>query len=187
MSGAAAMAAAVDWSEAPEGATHYCNGWLWPWLRLRDGVLQFHHFTAGWTILLLLEGESLADIISRTVERPTTPAAWNGEGLPPVGTACEYHMGNKWRRVVIAAHVKQPAGKAAVFEFIDGNDWSSSPSPTRFRPIRTPEQIAAEEREDAIRKITHLLGEKTGTADSNRSRAEVLHDAGYRLVEGGAQ
>ncbi|MOA57078.1 hypothetical protein D3C78_1811840 [compost metagenome] len=48
-----------------------------------------------------------------------------------------------------------------------------------FRPIRTPEQIAAEEREKALEamfKIYHDAGEfRTGLA--------ALYEAGYRKVE----
>jgi len=53
-----------------------------------------------------------------------------------------------------------------------------------FRPLRTPEQIAAEEREREIEALaTDIMGEQH---ISGRVMAERLHTLGYRKVEGGA-
>jgi hypothetical protein len=51
-----------------------------------------------------------------------------------------------------------------------------------FRPIRTPEQIAAEEREKAIDAMNKLVGdiEKIPTW---RDALAALYDAGYRKTE----
>lgn len=66
---------------------------------------------------------------------------WNGEGLPPVGVVCEYlgaHQYNEWSKVKIFAAWRK-------FVFVDFTDgWRQEDNPKRFRPIRTPEQIAAE-------------------------------------------
>lgn len=72
------------------------------------------------------------------------PEAWNGEGLPPIGKAtCEYrgaHQYDVWTVVDIFAHW----GKDVFVDF--GDMWRAERDLDRFRPIRTPEQIAQEER-----------------------------------------
>lgn len=85
---------------------------------------------------------------------------WNGEGLPPIGTVCEVApkcQGCIWQKVEIAYM---------------GNEYFVVVCPERgceesrrhvhgyqFRPIRTPEQIAAEERDAAIEQMI-LVDEK---------------------------
>ena len=70
---------------------------------------------------------------------------WDGIGLPPVGSAsCEYLGANKydeWTVVNIFAH----RGHTVFVDF--GNGWRAEEDSSRFRPIRTAEQVAAEERE----------------------------------------
>ena len=71
--------------------------------------------------------------------------AWDGEGMPPVGSAsCEYlgaHKYDEWTVVNIFAHY----GHTVFVDFGDG--WRAEDDSSRFRPIRTAEQVAAEERE----------------------------------------
>ena len=50
-----------------------------------------------------------------------------------------------------------------------------------FRPIRTPEQIAADEREAAIKEMLEDAG-RPDTAKT-RDQAQLLYDAGWRKVE----
>lgn len=79
---------------------------------------------------------------------PISPE-WTGEGLPPVGTVCEIraHKLNDWS----PATIKFAARNVIVW------DWEAEPAlnglctayahAIEIRPIRTPEQIAADERE----------------------------------------
>lgn len=77
---------------------------------------------------------------------------WNGpeDGLPPVGTVCELRTRNGgWGEAEIKYH-----GRAVcVWLWVrrDGNteqvEHAESPDRLEFRPIRTAEQLAAEERE----------------------------------------
>lgn len=100
---------------------------------------------------------------------------WNGEGLPPVGTVCEYYANDDdWRRCLIVGHHIGVAiawvSHAHIFSTSGGI----------LRPIRTPEQIAAEEREKAIDDLYRLLN----TASSGKYHiAAHLYDAGYRKTE----
>ena len=100
---------------------------------------------------------------------------WNGEGLPPVGTVCESVCGGIVRKVEVLA-----VGKKNVFLIEGGEEKMFSIEGTRtFRPIRTPEQIAAEERELAINAMIDTLGHPTAIL-MRESILGALYDAGYR-------
>lgn len=121
--------------------------------------------------------------------------AWGGQGLPPVGTVCEFAGGtsspedpfdNDLRegdRVTIIAHFKDGGLDLAAFTF---NPQVRNPDRGAacveqgaygcFRPLRTPEQIAAEEREKAIEEM--CFAEETLTV----KQAKALYDAGLRLT-----
>lgn len=110
----------------------------------------------------------------------TTAPEWNGEGLPPVGLQVEWRSSVEcdWARVTVRGYAN---GEAWIEpekgqSFIVGN-------PAGFRPIRTPKQIAADEREKAARQMSEL----TQGAHNWMEAFGMLHDAGYRKVEGGAQ
>lgn len=94
------------------------------------------------------------DQLSEAVKVPV-PSCWNGpdDGLPPVGTVCE-HEGRaddrEWIEVKVIAHTEKRGREVAVFEYEDIVSYSTA---IYFRPIRTPEQIAAEEREQGIKEL----------------------------------
>lgn len=126
------------------------------------------------------------------VERPSSPA-WNGEGLPPVGTVCEaaipHTSGPDNERSfiwiegrVIAYH--EISGKT--YAWFAEDDGFYPPNVLDFRPIRTPEQIAAEEREKAIDEMVGLMCQD-GAFDHEDPEAAAamgkLYDAGYRKTE----
>jgi hypothetical protein len=126
---------AIDWSKAPEGATHAAAcGDDYLWYSLDHAVL-----------------------IARPVE-------WDGQDRPPIGTVCEVYSDSPhadWKDhvgkvVFIVAH----DAMRAVYRFETdsglgyhalggGADGKSYP----FRPIRAPEQAAAENREQAAREL----------------------------------
>lgn len=101
------------------------------------------------------------------------PAVWDGEGRPPVGTVCEAQIPSKqyaWERCEIVWHHPDNDGSAAVVHG-DGRllSWSGT-----FRAIRTPEQIAAEERIAAAYAMC-AIAPTLSNVD-----AMALHSAGYR-------
>lgn len=109
------------------------------------------------------------------------PPPWTGAGRPPVGTACEaeiYDGKGKlvWAEAMIIHHHPHHSKSAAIAH--GGGQllaWTS-----KFRPILTPEQIEAEERENAVQIA---LGDTRtlGISDtSKRILIERLYDAGYR-------
>lgn len=104
---------------------------------------------------------------------------WNGEGLPPVGTVCELRFpevqGSSWRQVTILL-----LGDQKIFYRDEaGDEWANLPDDVELRPIRTPEQIAAEECDKAVKAMLAEF-EHTGSLTSHYEVCEVLHKAGYR-------
>lgn len=102
---------------------------------------------------------------------------WYGEGLPPNGTVCEYYwtVGEEWRKCEVVAHYH---GSVVAVDVLDK---TAARLPTGlFRPIKTPEQIAAEERLHAIDKMMHL---SVVPGRKYRDVMAYLYDAGYRKTE----
>ena len=102
--------------------------------------------------------------------------AWNGEGLPPVGIECEWHPNvHGWVKVKILGRDGSDTWYRA-----SGEEHSQTcRNMAFFRPIRTAEQVAAEEREKAVFEIAHIL------IDNRHDSAEYhqagrIYDAGYR-------
>lgn len=192
------MSNKIDWSKAPEGATHYtpkgtgvyaafwrkhCGEWKDAWvIEGQDG--QLVHYKGP----LSPSFESLA------VERPTTPS-WSGEGLPPVGVRCEAAIPHTsgpdnersfiWIEGSVIAYYEI---KGKTYAWFSEDDGFYPPGVFEFRPIRTPEQIAADEREAAISALVEEMKAKryaledTDVSPSEIARhyAQALYDAGYR-------
>jgi len=137
----------IDWSKQPEGfplwleglGTHRCHS---GWYR-RSGEV-FEHENEG-QFRSVREGQFF------TIHERPAHSVWSGEGLPPVGTVCE-HEGRiddrEWTEVKVIAHTEKRGYEVAVFEYEDIVTYSTA---RYFRPIRTPEQIAAEERDSKAR------------------------------------
>lgn len=105
------------------------------------------------------------------------PAPWTGEGLPPVGTVCEfktYGRNAEWSEVEIIAHFRNNAPVAAFIQTGGGHKTVNQAIAECFRPIRSPEQIAADEREAGITQMRELVG------SLNTHPFSELWDAGYR-------
>ncbi|HHW2622886.1 TPA: hypothetical protein ACUT60_002773 [Pseudomonas aeruginosa] len=175
----------IDWSKAPEGATHYApkleenDFWCSVFWRMENGVGveawsidnrtgELHHLNRPTWI------ETTA---KRLVPRPAACAhastTWDGQGLPPVGTNCEYRSNDGWLQCEVVAH----RNNAAVV--LNHHYEADFVPPQDLRPIRTPEQIAAEERAKAIEEM--CFAEETLTV----KQAKALYDAGYRRQEEG--
>ncbi|MDH0301269.1 MULTISPECIES: hypothetical protein [unclassified Pseudomonas] len=103
---------------------------------------------------------------------------WNGKGLPPVGTVCEYKRGSGWEKVEVFAVKPNVNGSTSALFTYECGTWSACAEHSFFRPIRTPEQIAAERRELEINEMCEVLGVIQGTAGCGI--AMRLYDAGYR-------
>jgi hypothetical protein len=109
------------------------------------------------------------------------PAPWRGEGLPTAGTICErYTDDGVWVKTKVIAHSE--LGCVAAYQDIESPyhlGWCKRDSD--FRPILTPEQIEARNREAAITHIATIMG-KDPERPGIREKAAIIYDAGYRKV-----
>ncbi len=101
--------------------------------------------------------------------------AWDGEGLPPAGVPVEYRRrlapNNKW----YLTQINFLSGQHVIYCDSDGDEVRDNPDDIEFRPIRTLEQIAAEERKRSI-----LQMQNDASHHANKDLFEKLYDAGYR-------
>jgi hypothetical protein len=170
----------IDWSKAPEATT---------------GAMQadFKHSEGGFGHVEFLPSHRCRN---EYAEGPGAwiyhekPKPWDGKGLPPVGTVCEAKMPPRglqipgsewvWRHVEVVRlsdGVRASAQECLVFDLEN-----TAPSwVDELRPIRTAEQIAAEEREKEVNRMvaTASMLDK-GWA---RKVCADLYDAGYRKQE----
>ncbi|MFE1817037.1 hypothetical protein [Metapseudomonas otitidis] len=166
----------IDWIKAPSHATHWCPGNA----RIEAGWI----YQAGGEFYSCYSDRGLEHIPdfpawrkARLVPRPT---AWTGDGLPPVGVVCEFCTApDKWHRVEVVAHLDNENGSvSAVFKYLDRKGWRACAFHGEFRPIRTPEQIAEEERKAAIEEM--VAASPVLEKGWCRVVCEALYDAGYR-------
>lgn len=177
-------AAELKW---PDGATHYVP----PQEKNENGVFYLvvnDDAVYAWALLKSgidnggrVYGESKRHQLPAAILRPTERAIeWDGVGLPPVGIECEFNnyephpidVEMKWSRVRIVAHDTQGLNMFAVFASVSGYHGNSNPK--CFRPIRTKEQIAAEERMAAAYAMC-AIAPSLSNVD-----AVALYDAFYR-------
>jgi hypothetical protein len=125
--------------------------------------------TGRWYTYLDLEQVSEAEV--------DKPKDWNGEGLPPVGTVCEFRRtmpGATWNPATILC----VGEKRIFFRDKDGDELSRDHGEVEFRTTRTPEQIAAEERENELNRMVATVSMlDKGWAGKV---CAGLYDAGYR-------
>jgi hypothetical protein len=170
----------IDWSKAPEGATHAtmaadeCQG---NYYRISDKGADLWCQMAGWIGSM----NELNWLIQNAVKRPQ---AWTGAGLPPVGTILECRFSvdpDTWHQGTVTHKGMQPEG----FEFcmVDTGEYQACYSCAGgwLRPIRTPEQIAAEERAQAIEKMWSIYWQPHAT--SAKQALGLLWDAGLRFAD----
>ena len=108
-------------------------------------------------------------------ERPAPQ--WSAEGLPPVGIYCEAHRG-EWGYATCVAHHD---GGAVMAMHEDDLSYSYIWCSARgVRPIRTPEQIAGEEREAFARNLVIEMGKDPEAFPNSVNQALKIYDLGYR-------
>lgn len=155
-------------NQFPKGATHVADDERF--YMQQDGLWYFWSHLGTWRRHWSGKPVGAVTIFGTPVEESPT---WVGVDLPPVGTVCEhqpYDDREDWHMVEIIAH-KNASLPVAVF-WDDVGHRASYSSYEAFRPLRTPEQIAAEEREKAIECIQKDL-------HCSRAMAEDIFDAGY--------
>lgn len=175
----------IDWSKAPEGATHAGNSpyekGVVTWFKgISDPTSRNHFMNEGSMNAWAISSENLSawDLI----ERPNKQEAWDGEGLPPVNCFCETldEDADCWVKVEIYAHTEFMGETHACAK--NGTDMFYGLA-HEFRPIKTAEQLAEEEKIATIAEMRAVV-----IAASDRKRATIaeciatvaLYEAGYR-------
>lgn len=113
--------------------------------------------------------------------RVTGTVQWDGQGLPPVGAdvECKFAVEDKriWHRGTVVYRGVQPEGDDFIVVKTDKASACYREGGGMVRPYRTPEQIAAEERNLAISEMMGFLGEDGEALAETFAR---MYDAGYR-------
>lgn len=185
----------IDWSKAPEGATHYAHGsgdWHAAWYivaaptvasMLDDGVDDEWEWRP-------IDQEDRAELIPRLVARPAPQRS--GTGLHPVGACVEmvndkdYMVSDYGKQfigepcVVMAAFINSQGIDMVAVEKDDGACWCFRAD--MCRPIRTEAQIAEEDRDKACEAMLEIAKSRRPDPDVYEAIA-TLYDAGYRKQE----
>lgn len=163
----------VDWSLAPEGATHYgevsSNRICWYSVKSDcryDYAYQNEGYHAEkWTPSGGAPGHP------PLIPRPK-PKPWSGpeDGLPPTGTVCEHKRVHEWQQIeVFAVKPNYNGSNTALFTYGNGC-WGGCAEPSFFRAIPSQAQL----RETAIRELMDIAGVDC------RVTAARLVDAGFK-------
>lgn len=158
----------IDWTKAPPST----NAWLEGIWHKQQGSQCFYWDAESeiWR-LTRLTPYGLSIILRRPDGKNHEPTPWTGDGLPPVGTVCEvadrFISGGESVRVV--AHDEG----GVVGRYLSGDNIGSYDHfiAGELVPIRTPEQIAEEERKAAGLELGELYV-KGGLI--------AIYDAGWR-------
>lgn len=117
---------------------------------------------------------------SLTVEQWQEP--WTGEGLPPVDLSVEWYSDSNtgWQEIVVLAYHGddawiQPKGKESTIVYNIAN----------FRPIRTPEQIAAEKEAQRKQETVVAALRAIGGSQSKITSASDVSDVISALYDAG--
>jgi hypothetical protein len=180
----------IDWSKAPEGYPIWLedirphregsdrSGWA------REGKGEYDYPGGGyWSF-------SMRDVQYIAHKRPE----WTGEGLPPAGTELEAGFACEdfaiWHKGVCVAVGEDPEGREEFCVVKFGNKIAMyRDEGRRMRPIRTPEQIAADKRLHEIRNALTAINSKVHFPNDLvrgnilAAAVEAMIDAGYRKQE----
>lgn len=114
-------------------------------------------------------------------------AEWDGEGLPPVGAKCEARAVtgiSEFKWIEVKVEFISEKGVFLTSNELTGGCIGLPVKYVEFRPIRTPEQIAANVRNKAVGEMVSVWKRTMGRfAEEERGLAEMLYDAGYRKQE----
>lgn len=174
----------VDWSLAPEGATHFLpaqsDAHTDIWLKMKEGIVLsvgysgIHEWTHNYT-----KACQPCTNIKRAIERPKQPQVWSGpeDGLPPVGTICEARIllpgesNYLWRLCEVVYQNDEMSKSELLVVDIERTTarWADE-----FRAIKTEEDIARNERETAIRELMDIA-----QVDCRVTAARLV-DAGFK-------
>lgn len=187
----------IDWSNAPEDATHAGIAKMFQipvfYKDIREDKYSYWYDEgSAW-----LEDTIGRPACTHLIERPKKQEAWGGEGLPPVGLdvlakvdfkkAPPYTIINL-TEIGIDVQNSMPSFHTAKVLYASekyvillslGGECMAPRSCVEFKKIKTPEQLAEEEKKEAINQICIDAGCPEITPGQLRV-AEILYDKGYR-------
>jgi hypothetical protein len=170
----------IDWSKAPEGTTHF-DPVDQNHLKQEGKVALMWNINDGWVERGWQYPDELS-IMPRLIGRP----AWNGEGPPPVGVMCDVttNDGYNWRPMNILFRDEFVILAGEIEGKVDRKLLRLCDADVSYRPIRTPDQVAADEREHKIRNaLTSIAKSLADLHESEELTAvaivEAMIDAGY--------
>lgn len=178
------------WAGAPEGATHYSRGEPGKecsafWREQGGRLVEFWGIYKEGEITHATNPAGYAKTPAECIPRPTTQlAAWNGEGLPPVGVKCEVFWPQDTHPAWYDIEVMY-VGKRNAIVLIDGEEENYLIGDfynkrAMFRPARTPEQVASCEREAYIKRMRECVNDFERDRDDDFGR---LYDHGLRFKD----
>lgn len=167
----------IDWSKAPEGATHGRKTYDGHnWYKIVDGDFCYLTRQGYWQ-------PAITSMAECTIRPGVTE--WTGDGLPPVGLLCEAYYHNDTRPGWKPFTLKYLSDDHVIFkglgETVVSREQFDRCVADQFRPLRTAEQIAAEEREAELNRMVATVS----MLDKGWARKVCarLYDAGYRKFE----
>ena len=133
----------IDWSKAPEGATHYAptdddesTSWM-----MKVGDRAWCFWDDNGCFWESVDYSDVADDVPEYILRPTK-SEW-ADGLPPVGGECEVNLYGYWFAATILAYGRRKFLYEILPNQIDhegdpiGGELDGDISRAKFRPIRT--------------------------------------------------
>lgn len=170
-----------DWRKAPEGATHWAltggiNGHHVWYMVLSDSEYAYLYSDdrESGEVWKYKKGKPM---LANLVERPPVEekqAVWSGEGCPKAGELVDAPInGARYMCEVLAVEGDDIAlripGAVRVVDI------------SAIKPVRTPEQIAADVRNKVVGEMVSVWKGTMGRfAEEERGLAEMLYYAGYR-------
>lgn len=153
-------------SKIPEGATHtYAESTGTTYRKNVEGS-WFGYADGDWVCVV--------NPASSRYEPIQADTEWTGEGLPSVGVICELWVRDDlWASCQVIAMDEQDGQPVSVVRYGGGYYAGTNKC---LRPIRTAEQIAAEEREKAVNEMVSSLGRFNSIYEA----CGMLYDENYR-------
>jgi hypothetical protein len=163
----------ANWDSAPAGTTHFNP--------LGRSVYWFSQTASGWRMYkggAWVHCSYSEQLLRALIKRPDDSKSWDGQGQPPPGTACEFLNGGIWTGCIFEASIRGlsvftiPAGELVTDEYA---------GQYKFRPVRTPEQIADEaNRAATVAEMNRIVGDIEKYPTWTDALAG-LYDAGLRF------
>lgn len=161
-------------SKIPEGATHTLSGATVEYKKLRQGSHSM------W--LTYVDGDWIDTVNATPQMYAPISVEWNGEGLPPIGVVCEINN-DPWEMCTVIAHGIDESKPHAVAQ-CDSGLWMEVAG--EFRALRTPDQIAFDDRLHKIRDVYADISKTIERFENDisgggaaRAVIEAMIDAGY--------